>query len=76
MGTPWGPPGANRTQVGPMLSPWNLLSEFVVFCGPLINVWSMLIEVFKAILFGNIIYGRYPKFVYVVMEFQLSSSEY
>ena len=26
MGTTWGPPGANRTQVGPMLAPWTLLS--------------------------------------------------
>ena len=26
MGPAWGPPGANRTQVGPMLAPWTLLS--------------------------------------------------
>ena len=26
MGPTWGPPGADRTQVGPMLAPWNLLS--------------------------------------------------
>ena len=26
MGTTWGPPGANRTQVGPMLATWTLLS--------------------------------------------------
>ena len=26
MGPTWGPPGANRTQVGPMLAPWTLLS--------------------------------------------------
>ena len=26
MGTTWGPSGADRTQVGPMLAPWTLLS--------------------------------------------------
>ena len=26
MGPTWGPPGADRTQVGPMLAPWSLLS--------------------------------------------------
>ena len=31
MGPTWDPPGANRTQVGPMLSPWTLLSG--ILCG-------------------------------------------
>ena len=26
MGSKWGPPGADRTQMGPMLAPWILLS--------------------------------------------------
>ena len=26
MGPTWGPSGADRTQVGPMLAPWTLLS--------------------------------------------------
>ena len=26
MGPPWGPSGADRTQMGPMLEPWNVLS--------------------------------------------------
>ena len=29
MGPTWGPSGANRTQVGPMLAPWTLLSGYV-----------------------------------------------
>ena len=29
-GPTWGPPGADRTQVGPMSAPWSLLSE--VWC--------------------------------------------
>ena len=40
MGPTWGPSGANRTQVGPMLAPWTSLSgtilgvyEVLVFCG-------------------------------------------
>ena len=28
MGPTWGPPGADRTQVGPMLAPWTLLSRY------------------------------------------------
>ena len=28
MGPPWGPPGADRALVGPMLAPWTLLSGF------------------------------------------------
>ena len=28
MGPTWGPPGADRTQVGPMLTPWTLLSGY------------------------------------------------
>ena len=30
MGPTWGPSGADRTQVGPMLAPWILLSEYIV----------------------------------------------
>ena len=30
MGPTWGPSGADRTQVGPMLAPWTLLSGFVL----------------------------------------------
>ena len=33
MGPTWGPAGADRTQVGPMLAPWTLLSGTV--CRPL-----------------------------------------
>ena len=33
MGPTWGPYGADRTQVGPMLAPWTLLSG-VFHCGP------------------------------------------
>ena len=29
MGPTWGPSGADRTQVGPMLAPWTLLSGFI-----------------------------------------------
>ena len=30
MGPTWGPPGADRTQVGPMLAPWTLLSGVLI----------------------------------------------
>ena len=29
MGPTWGPYGADRTQVGPMLAPWTLLSGMI-----------------------------------------------
>ena len=32
MGPTWGPPGADRTQVGPMLAPWTLLSGLLRGC--------------------------------------------
>ena len=33
----WGPPGADRTQVGPMLAPWSLLSVMVYTLSPRLN---------------------------------------
>ena len=30
MGPTWGPPGSCRPQVGPMLTPWTLLSENLI----------------------------------------------
>ena len=32
MGPTWGPSGADRTQVGPMLTPWALLSGLIGIC--------------------------------------------
>ena len=32
MGPTWGPSGANKTQVGPMLAPWTLLSGIFCIC--------------------------------------------
>ena len=49
----WGPSGADRTQVGPMLAPWTLLSglvvisaailwSFVLFCDSTKVTWKMI----------------------------------
>ena len=35
MGLSWGPSGADRTQVGPMLAPWTLLSGWFTDCMPM-----------------------------------------
>ena len=35
MGPTWCPPGADRTQVGPMLAPWTLLSGLIWYTGHL-----------------------------------------
>ena len=45
MGTTWGPSGADRTQVGPMLAPWTMLS-----------IWEVIIygTVFTLTLWGRL----------------------
>ena len=37
MGATWGPPGDDRTQVGPTLAPWTLLSGITHFTGHMIT---------------------------------------
>ena len=37
MGPIWGPPGADRTQVGPVLAPWTLLSGYRLLCSPIMT---------------------------------------
>ena len=39
MGPTWGPSGADRTQVGPMLAPWTLLSGYIPDVHKLANEW-------------------------------------
>ena len=61
MGPTWGPPGANRTQVGPMLAPWILLSGFgwildKIFTDPRYSFPEVLYGWFNARL-------QYPKCV-------------
>ena len=46
MGPTWGPPGADRTQVGPMLDPWTLLSGIALhMCVLLYVVLLMCVQV-------------------------------
>ena len=51
MGSTWGPSGAGRTQVGPMLAPWTLLSGYIpryhpwadrTHVGPMWATWTLL----------------------------------
>ena len=42
MGLTWGPSGADRTKVGPMLAPWTLLSGSMLKAGLLYFVSSFL----------------------------------
>ena len=39
MGPTWGPSGADRTQVGPILAPWTLLSGNLCTCGETVLRW-------------------------------------
>ena len=42
MGPTWGPSGADRTQVGPMLAPWTLLSGYIyIHLISSITVWPI-----------------------------------
>ena len=55
MGPTWGPPGADRTQVGPMLAPWISLSGkgFILHrnqCNRLVRVSPMRTKAWKAML--------------------------
>ena len=42
MAPTWGPSGANRAQVGPMLAPWTLLSGFAWNWPNTMNIWLAL----------------------------------
>ena len=44
-GAKWGSSGADRTQVGPMLAPWTLLSGTVVKSNARIVIWIKTIFV-------------------------------
>ena len=58
MGPTWGPSGADRTQVGPMLAPWTLLSGVhakVIAASPIkfpVNTWDNHVFVFVNLLLG------------------------
>ena len=55
MGPTWGPSGADRTQVGPMLAPWTLLSGDVCVCHPALmseliwEVWCIYINIYMSV---------------------------
>ena len=44
MGSTWGPSGADRSQVGPMLAPWTLLSETVLKLTQTSNVCKLIAQ--------------------------------
>ena len=50
MGPTWGPPGADTTQVGPMLAPWTLLSGYCSFSS-LGNSNSVLTKYYRSKVF-------------------------
>ena len=50
MGPAWGPSGADRTQVGPMLAPWTLLSGTFIEDNP----WWLTHEAMMTSWYGNV----------------------
>ena len=51
MGSTWGPSGADRTQMGPMLAPWTLLSGWLRPCRSVVSssiaLWAFEQLVYK-----------------------------
>ena len=45
MGPTWGPSGTDRTQVGPMLAPWTLLSGYVILGQQCVCRWSCTMRI-------------------------------
>ena len=75
MGPTWGPPGDDRTQVGPMLAPWNAMVPFSqaqsLWVPPIINnafrcyrreLWRWRLDSANCIEFENIFYW-YQQFI-------------
>ena len=52
MGPTWGPSGADRTQVGPMLAPWTLLSGHTCYWLSCCALITLLVD-FKICLLGE-----------------------
>ena len=58
MGPTWGPFGAGRTQVGPMLAPWTLLSGWDCQCTCPLCCLQCILEHFCTILILNVLQDR------------------
>ena len=57
MGPTWGPPGADRTLVGPMLAPWTLLSGMACHLAVwhhMILIWTYFVLLFIGLLGTNL----------------------
>ena len=52
MGPTWGPFGADRTQVDPMLAPWTLLSgmPYIFYLPNCVAVYDIMLIIYKTIL--------------------------
>ena len=67
VGPTWGPPGADRTQVGPMLAPWILLSGLLL-------LWSATDQIYphsSGLLHGH--WGNHKIFLSYTSEGTLSN---
>ena len=49
MGPTWGPPGADRSQVGPMLAPWTLLSGKTVMSSLYVLLWPAVVTIIQLV---------------------------
>ena len=56
MGPIWGPSGADRTQVGPMLAPWTLLSG-TTKCEPTICI---ILAMYNKVVAAEVVRMRFP----------------
>ena len=49
-GPTWGPPGADRTLVGPMLAPWTLLSGSLLYNAVILSSFWLIYNIFVRLL--------------------------
>ena len=88
MGPTWGPSGAERTQVGPMLAPWTMLSGAVMLYADLSLIawaswwyWTQILWAFRqhALIFAPCLVFFVAGILYLTMvllqlEFNISKS--
>ena len=69
MGPTWGPSGTDRTQVGPMLAPWTLLSGMHLFWYCIMYMsWPMSVYVEFTCLYCCKIYFAIVLFILIILK--------
>ena len=70
VGPTWGPYGADRTQVGPMLAPWTLLSGYHKWTSDILPTYIYICILFWNFALNNICNRKCQDYFYVKQEYQ------